>query len=54
MRAVTIVIVNKHLKDALKMLAVRDQQPVQTFGPNRSDEAFRHGVRCWRSRWRPT
>ena len=53
MRAVTIVMVNEHLEDALKMPALRDQQPVQTFGPNRSDEAFRHRVRCGRSPWRP-
>jgi hypothetical protein len=31
------------------MLAVRDQEPVQTLGPNGPAEALRHRVRCWRS-----
>ena len=53
MRAVTVVMVNEHLEGAQKMPALRDQQPVQTFGPNRSDEAFRHRVRCGRSPCRP-
>ena len=53
MRAVTIVMVNEPLEDAQKMPALRDHQPVQTFGPNRSDEAFHHRVRCGRSPWRP-
>jgi hypothetical protein len=53
MRPVTIVMINEHLKDALKMLAVRDQEPVQTLGPNGPYEAFRHRVRCWRASRRP-
>src|SRR5918996_3959365 len=53
MRPVTIVMVNEHPEDALKMLAVRDQQPVQTLGPNGPNEAFRHRVRCRRSSRRP-
>ena len=48
---VTIVMVNEDPEDALKMLAVRDQQPVQTLGPNGANEPFRHRVRCWRL-WR--
>lgn len=39
---VTIVMGNEHPEDALKMLAVRDQQPVQTLGPTGPNEPFRH------------
>jgi hypothetical protein len=53
MRPVTIVVVNEHAEDAFKMVAIRDQQPVQTLGPNGPDEAFRDRVRCRRSSRRP-
>jgi hypothetical protein len=53
MRPVTIVMINEHPEDALKMLAVRDQQPVQTLGANGPNEAFRHRVRCRRLSRRP-
>jgi|GraSoiStandDraft_10_1057309.scaffolds.fasta_scaffold3474744_1 hypothetical protein len=46
MGTVKIVMVDEHGKDALKMRAVRDQQPVQTLGSNSPDEAFRDRVRC--------
>src|SRR2546425_12384542 len=53
MGTVKIVMVDEHGKDALKMRAVRDQQPVQTLGSNSPDEAFRDRVRCRRSSRRP-
>src|SRR5262245_15360204 len=53
MRPMTIVMVKETLEDALKMLAVRDQEPVQTLGLNGPNEAFRHRVRCRRSSRRP-
>src|SRR5712691_11155557 len=44
---------DEHAEDALQMVAVRDQQQVQTLGANGPDEAFRDRVRCRRSSRRP-
>src|SRR5688572_23297105 len=53
MRPVTIVVINEFVKGALKLLAIRDQEPVQTLGPNGPYETFRDCVRRWRSSRRP-
>ena len=49
----TIVMVNEHAENPLKMLAVHDQQPVQTLRPNGPDEAPRDRVRRRRASRRP-
>jgi hypothetical protein len=36
--------VNEHAKDALEMVAARDQQPVQTLRPNSPNEPLRDRV----------
>jgi len=43
---VTVVMINEDGKGALEMKRIRDQQPVQTFGSHRPDEAFRDPFAC--------
>jgi len=44
---VTVVMINEDGKGALEMKRIRVQQPVQTFGSHRPDEAFRDPICLW-------
>jgi hypothetical protein len=45
MRTVTIVVISEHGERAFEVTSVHDQQPVQTFGPDRPNEPFRDPIR---------
>ena len=44
-RATAVVVTDEDLNRVFKMLRVQDQEPVQTFGPNRPHEPFRNPIR---------
>lgn len=46
---VAVVMVDEDLEDPLEILAVEDQQPVETLGSDGADEAFGDCVRLRRS-----
>jgi len=46
-RAVAVVVMDEDVEDALKLLLVQDQQPVEALGANGTHEPFRDPVRLW-------
>jgi hypothetical protein len=49
-RPLRVVVVDVDAQDALEVTAVEDQQPVEAFGADGSDEALGDGVCLWGSR----
>src|SRR5437879_5582120 len=53
MRPMAVVVPDVDVQDALELRTAEDQDPIETFAPQRADEAFgvRVGARCpdWRS-----
>ena len=47
MRAKPIVVIDEDRQGPREMLGVGDQQPVQTFGPDRPNEPLRDAIRLW-------
>jgi hypothetical protein len=51
MRPMAVVVINEDPKHLLEMVAVEDQQPIETLRPNRPHEALRHAVGLRRTKW---
>ena len=45
MSAVPIVMINEHRENALEVTRIANEQPIETFGANGPNEAFRDPVR---------
>ena len=52
MRPMAVVVINENAHNLLKMRLVEHQDPIETFGANRSYESLRDAVGLWRAKRR--